>query len=394
MIETTSGVVAAGFEPLAEAFRSGFTDHPGMGAALSVLHRGEVVVDLWGGLADARTDTPWTDDTLSVIFSCTKGLMAILAAQLVDEGLLDYEAPVSRYWPEFAQAGKGGVLVRHLVTHQSGISAPREIMYLADALNWARATGILAAQEPLWTPGEGYSYHSLTQGWLIGEVIRRITGESVGDVFQRMIALPLGVEAWIGLPPAQEHRVAHLESGPTMEALVARQAAERDESAVDWLDRAMTLGGAFDPRLITEDGGFNAPAVHEAQIPGAGGIATARALATIWSATVTPVAGRLLVSPETLATAVAVQTEGAPVFAVPPPWPRWGMGFQLDSEARRYLTPRGFGHDGAGGQVAFADPELEIGFAYVTNLMEADDPRATAVIDALRSVLGVERPSA
>ena len=387
MIETTGSVVAAGFESVAEAFQAGFTGRPGMGAALTVLHRGEIVVDVWGGTADDRTDAPWSDDTISVIFSCTKGLMAILAAKLVEQGLLDYDAPVSRYWPEFAQAGKAGVLVRHLITHQSGLSAPREIMYLADALNWGRATGLLAAQEPLWTPGEGYSYHSLTQGWLIGEVIRRVTGESVSEVFQRMIALPLGVDAWIGLPTAEEHRVAHLQSGPTMDELVARQAAERDPASVDWLDRAMTLGGAFDARLITPDGGFNAPAVHAAQIPGAGGIASARALATIWSATVSPVDGGVLVDPATLATATAVQTEGAPVFPVPGPWPRWGMGFQLDSEARRYLTPRGFGHDGAGGQVAFAEPDLEIGFAYVTNFMEANDPRGTAIVDALRDVV-------
>jgi CubicO group peptidase (beta-lactamase class C family) len=385
--EIVRRVVAPGFQPVVAAFEEGFRGRPDMGAALAIRHHGDVVVDVYGGVADARTARPWADDTVSVIFSCTKGLMSILAAQLVESGDLDYDAPVAQYWPEFAQAGKSGVLVRHILSHRSGVSAPREILTTADALDWERVTGSLAAQEPLWEPGTSHAYHALTHGWLIGEVIRRITGRTPGEVFARSIARPLGVAAWIGLPAAIEPRVAHLRSGPTLDALVERQAAERDPAVIDWPDRAMTLGGAFDPRLVTDDGGFNSPAVHAAQIPGAGGIASAAALATIWSATVADTEGIRLVGEGVLGRAREIQSEGEPFFPVPGPWPRWGMGFQRDSAARRYLTEAGFGHDGAGGQVAFAEPELAVGFAYLTNVMEAEDPRGTAVVDALREVL-------
>jgi CubicO group peptidase (beta-lactamase class C family) len=163
------GHVAAGFEAVGDAYAAAFEGRPLMGAALAVRHRGELVVDLWGGIADDRDGSPWERDTASVVFSCTKGLMAILAARLVEEGRLDYDAPVAEYWPEFAQAGKSGVLVRHVLAHQSGLSAPRRPWTLTDALDWTRATTALAAQEPLWEPGAGHAYHALTHGWLVGE---------------------------------------------------------------------------------------------------------------------------------------------------------------------------------------------------------------------------------
>ncbi|NEM92025.1 beta-lactamase family protein [Galbitalea soli] len=359
-----------------------------MGAALSIVRDGVPVVELWGGAADPRTESPWTSETASVIFSCTKGLMSILAARLVQEGRLDYAATVASYWPEFAAAGKQGVTIRDILSHRSGVSAPREALSPTDILDWERVVGALAAQEPLWMPGAGYAYHAITHGWLIGEVIRRITGESPGRSFSRLIARPLGVDAWIGLPEGLESRVAHMSVGPTLAQLVAQQAAARPATGIDWSDRAMTLGGALPPELVSETGGFNDPAVRAAEIPGAGGIATARALATIWSSTVATTAGLRIIDDEVIAAATAVQSEGAPVWDVPAPWPRWGMGFQLDSEARRYLGPRSFGHDGAGGQVAFADPESGIGFAYLTNQMEAiADDRATQIIDVLREII-------
>lgn len=177
--------------------------------------------------------------------------------------------------------------------------------------------------------------------------------------------------------------------GPTLRALTEIQLRDAPDG-VDWNGRAMTLGGALPRELVEDGGGFNDPAVRAAEIPGAGGIATARALAAIWSATVAETDGVRLLDTATLAVALEVASDGPPVFPVPAPWPRWGMGFQLDSEARRYLTPSSFGHDGAGGQVAFADPETGVGFAFVTNQMEAiDDHRATRLIDAVRVALGV-----
>jgi CubicO group peptidase (beta-lactamase class C family) len=383
-----SGDVAAGFEPVADAFEASF-DGPAMGAALSVYLHGQVVVDLWGGVADTRTDTPWARDTVSVIFSCTKGLMSILAARLVQEGRLDYDAPVSRYWPEFAAAGKQDTQVRHLLSHRAGLSAPREPLSTEDILDWDRMVDILGAQAPLWKPGSGYAYHAITHGWLAGELIRRVTGKSVSAYFRETIAQPLDVPAWIGLPAEMERRVAHLVVGST---LAEQTAAAMPTLHPDWLYLAMTLGSALPPTLATPAGGFNDPRLHAAEIPGAGGITSAKALAKIWSATAWLTDGVRLLDPATLARATAEQTAGAPVFAVPPPWSRWGMGFQLDSETRRYLTPNGFGHDGAGGQVAFAEPKLGLGFAYLTNRMEgAGDLRATAIIDALRRLPEIAR---
>lgn len=381
------GDVAPGYEGVASAFASAFDGKPQMGGALAIRHRGELVVDLWGGVADERDGSLWQRDTASVIFSCTKGLVSILAARLVQEGRLDYEAPVARYWPEFAAAGKSAATVADLLSHRSGLSAPRESLSAGDIVNWETVTGRLAAQEPLWAPGEGYAYHAITHGWLIGEVIRRVTGVTVGQYFRELIADPLAVDAWIGLPAASDTKVAHMQVGPSLEQLIEQQAAARQVGADDWPGLAMTLGGALPPALVGPNSGFNDPTVQAAEIPGAGGIATARALATIWSATIDASSGARLLSDETLEVATMVQSEGAPVHEVPGPWPRWGMGFQLDSEPRRYITPHGFGHDGAGGQVAFADASEQIGFAFLTNQMEGiGDERGTRIVDALRSV--------
>ena len=384
------GHTAPGFESVQAAFAAGFDGKPDMGAALAIRHRGELVVDLWAGTRDERSRAPWEETTPSVIFSCTKGLVSVLAARLVQDGLLDYEAPVAQYWPEFAAAGKEGVRVKDLLAHRSGLSAPREPLTTAQIIDWPVVVAQLAAQEPLWEPDTGYAYHAITHGWLAGEVIRRVTGLSVGAYFAQLIAEPLHVDAWIGLPDGVHDRVAHMQVGSTLAQLVEMQAAARTPGVTDWSEIAMTLGGALAPELITVDEGFNDPAVQTAEIPGAGGISTARALATIWSATVVPTDGVRLLGSEVLGSATVVQSEGPPVWDVPGPWPRWGMGFQLDSEARRFLTSNSFGHDGAGGQSAFADPAAQIGFAYLTNQMEAiDDQRATRVIDALRESLGL-----
>jgi CubicO group peptidase (beta-lactamase class C family) len=382
-----AGVVSPGFERVRDAFATAFDGKPVMGAALAVRHRGEAVVDLWGGVADARVGSPWTYDTATVVFSCTKGLVAILAAELVRTGRLDYDAPVARYWPEFARAGKGGVLVRHLLSHRAGLSAPRVDLSAADLLDWETVTERLAAQEPIWAPGTAYAYHAITYGWLIGEVIRRITGESVGEFFARSVTGPLRVDAWIGLPSTEVSRVAHLEVGQSLHALIDIQERDAPEG-IDWPGRAMTLGGALPRALVDGESGFNDPALQAAEVPGAGAIATARAMATIWSATVTETDGVRLLDDATLAPALTVASEGPDLFGAPSPWPRWAMGFQLDSEARHYLTHESFGHDGAGGQVGFADPATRTGFGFVTNQMEAiDDFRATRIIDALRDIL-------
>jgi len=389
---TISGTVADGFDQVAAAFESAFAGKPDMGAALAIRHRGELVVDLWGGIADERSHAAWGENTPSVIFSCTKGLVSVLAARLVQEGRLDYYEPVATYWPEFAVAGKENVRVKDLLAHRSGVSAPREGLTSSGITDWDAVVATLAAQEPLWEPDSGYAYHAITHGWLIGEVIRRITGMSVGAYFAELVARPLHVDAWIGLPAGVHQRVAHMQVGSSLAELTAQQAAARTPGVIDWGELAMTLGGALAPELIGpgESDGFNDPIIQSAEIPGAGGIATARALATIWSATVVATEGVRLIDEPVIAEATVPQSEGPPVWDVPGPWPRWGMGLQLDSEARRFLTPDSFGHDGAGGQSAFADAGSQVGFAFLTNQMEAiGDVRATGIIDALRRSLGV-----
>ncbi|MBB4052131.1 CubicO group peptidase (beta-lactamase class C family) [Devosia subaequoris] len=379
------GAVEPGFEPVADAFASAFAARPTMGGALHVTIGGQSIVDLWAGIADERTGRTWTQDTPSVVFSCTKGLMSILIARLVQDGKLDYDAPVARYWPEFAQAGKADITVGQALAHQAGLSAPREDLTEDDIVDWNRMSAVMAAQGPLWPVGTGYAYHALTHGWLTGELVRRVTGKSAGTYFRELIADPLKAEAWIGLPDAQADRAAHLQVSAPLSTLWAEEAKK---PAPNWPYKAMTLGDALPADLVTDEGGFNCQRIRAAEIPGAGGVATAKALATIWSATVVHTRGIRLIDHSVIATATRTQSEGISVFGGDPPYSRWGYGFQLDSEARRYLGDGCFGHDGAGGQVGFADPARQIGFGFVTNwMMGPEDQRATGIISALRQVI-------
>lgn len=385
MMIAVHGSVEPGFEPVADAFADAFAGRPTMGGALHVTIGGQSVIDLWAGRADERSGRAWSQDTPSVVFSCTKGLMSILIARLVQDGQLDYDAPVTRYWPEFAQAGKAGITVGQALAHQAGLSAPREDLTEDDIVDWDRMVSALAAQEPLWPIGTGYAYHALTHGWLTGELVRRVTGKSAGAYFRELVTDPLGADAWIGLPDALADRPAHLQVSAPLSALWADEASK---PAPNWPYKAMTLGDALPADLVSDDGGFNRQRIRAAEIPGAGGVATAKALATIWSATVVPTQGIRLIDDAVIATATRPRSEGASVLGGDPPYSRWGYGFQLDSEARRYLGDGSFGHDGAGGQVGFADPARQIGFGFVTNwMMGPEDQRATGIISALRQVL-------
>ncbi|TIH34845.1 serine hydrolase domain-containing protein [Subtercola vilae] len=378
------GFVEAGYESVAEAFDRAIADDTGTGAALSIWRDGRLVIDLAGGVADRATGRAFSLDTPSVIFSSTKGLASILLAHLVQEGRLDYDALVTDYWPEYAAEGKGDTRVSAAISHRAGLSAPRRDWAFDDILDWQRATALLAEQQPLFEPGTAWAYHAITHGWLTGELVHRVTGMLPGAYFEHCVTQPLGVEAWIGLPVGRHDRVARMIVGDSLAALVAQQQAELDAGGAVWSARAMTLGGALPLSLVGPDLGFNRADVQEAQIPGAGGVSTAHALAKIWSAVVVETDGVRLLNDTTIARATRVQSQGAPFFDVPGPWPRWAMGFQLDSEARRYLGDTSLGHDGAGGQVAFGDVESRIGFAFLTNRMEAVDRRGTDIIEALR----------
>lgn len=381
-----SGMVAPGYEPVADAFSAGFTGLPGMGAGLCIRVGGETVIDLSGGVADARDGRAFEADTPTVIFSCTKGLVGIVAAQLVAEGLLEYDAPVARYWPEFAENGKQSVTVADALSHRAGLSAPRLDLGPDDVLNWERMTTLLAVQEPLWAPGTGHAYHALTYGWINGEIIRRVTGKSVGQTLRERIAAPLSVDMALGQTDRLRLPPAHISVDPTLSEYWQEQ-LEKPEP--NWPVKSMTLGHALPVDLVTPDGGFNDPRFQAAEIPGAGGIASARALAAICSATVVETDGLRLLDDGAIERMATPKSFGPQVFEAPEPYCTWGLGVQLDSPARRYLTARSFGHDGAGGQVQFADPVHKVGFGFVTNwMMGPTDTRATRILDALRPLFG------
>jgi CubicO group peptidase (beta-lactamase class C family) len=383
--QDVEGTVAPGFEPLGEAFTQVLAASHGHGGALHVRLDGKVVADLWGG--NAVSDGPWQHDTPSVIFSCTKGLVSILAGELVRDGRLDLDAPVNDYWPEFDRHGKGSMPVRWLMSHRAGLPAVREDLQLADVLDWERMVELLAEEQPLLPPGETHQYHALTFGWLAGEIIRRITGKGVAEFFVERISKPLGVAAWIGMPEAELPRVAQLYSAtPPPEPLPLPPDADLELAGLN--EKAMTLGSAFSADFAEENTGFNSDDVRQAVIPGAGGIATAPALATIWSATVSNAETIRLLDEEVIADMSAEQSAGPPAVPLPGPWQRWGTGFMLSSEARPFLSDASFGHDGAGGQVSFADPEYKVGFAYLTNdLQRIDDKRGVLLVEVLRDLL-------
>lgn len=380
------GVIAPGFERVAEAFE----DSAGTigGSALSIRVDGRTVVDVWQGRAADGPSGDWRGSTPAVIFSGTKGLVAILVARLVETGALELDAPVAGYWPEFAVGGKAAITVRQLLAHRAGLAALRDDVDLATALDWSAMVERLAREEPLWEPGRAYGYHALTYGWLAGELIRRVVGTPVGRFFQDEVAVPLSADAWIGVPPEREPEVARLMRGRSMEEPPPGGIPSLDPEDARWIERTMTLGAAFPAQLVVPGEGFDDPRVHEAEIPGAGGIGTARALATIWSATVRETDGIRLLGDAVVADMTQVQSEGEPVWWIPGPYPRWGAGFMLPSERRPFLSTESFGHDGAGGQLTFADRRYGVGFAYVTNCMELhSDDRGDSIVRALHDVL-------
>jgi CubicO group peptidase (beta-lactamase class C family) len=243
---------------------------------------------------------------------------------------------------------------------------------------------VLAEEEPLVSPGRGHVYHALTYGWLAGEIIRRVSGVGVEEFFAQRVVRPLQVEAWIGVPKESLPRVAQLYKAPTPTDVSAPLV---DPKAAALAERAMTLG-ALPVGIAEPNAGFNNAEILRAVIPGAGGVATAQALATIWSATVSDAESIRLLNSEVIADMCREQSAGEPALSVPGPWPRWGSGFMLTSERRPLLTDDSFGHDGLGGQVAFADPQYEVGFAYLTNdLQEFYDPRGVVLVQALRRLL-------
>ncbi len=384
------GDVAPGFERVADVFLDNFRSRGDLGSACAVYVAGRPVVDVWAGVADARTGRPWDAGTAAVIFSCSKGVLAICAYLLVQEGRLDLDAPVATYWPEFGGDGKLTITSRQVLAHRAGLPALDRDLSLDEALAWDPVIHAIEAQRPLWPPEAGHFYHAMTYGWLIGEVIRRITGLTPGAYFREKLGDPLGLRTWIGIPAPARASVAWMEPPlPDADTEQARANA-RIAAGNPVVERSLTMGGAF--AFPAQDGfvTFNDPRIQGAEIPAANGISTARSLATLYAQCVSDMDVPRLLRPASIEDATIVQSAGAPLSGLPDDGARWGTGFQLASPPTQpMLGPGSFGHAGAGGQLAFGDADHGVGFAYLSNQMGGyGDERARQLTLALRSILG------
>ncbi len=382
MVEARSqGAVARGFEPVADAFEANFAYAGEVGAACCVYRDGRPVVELWGGVADRPTGRPWERATPALVFSLTKGITAVCVHMLIERGVLDVDAPVAAYWPEFAGAGKEHIPLRWVLSHEAGVAAIDGQVTLDDIVGWDGVVAAVAAQAPNWEPGTAHGYHARTYGWILGEVVRRVTGMSLGTFLATEVAAPLGLDVWIGLPEALEPRVATMiPPDPPSEAHLGdfRAAMALSDSL---FGRVMTGPS----RLFAYDDRWNRRPLHQAEMPSSNAFATAPAVARLFAATVGDVDGVRLLGPATVAAACVTQAEGTDCVLATEN--RFGLGFALPPFLNEACPPAAFGHPGAGGSLGFADPEARIGFGYVMNRMKLDpdnpDPRATNLVRAL-----------
>ncbi|MGW3368156.1 serine hydrolase domain-containing protein [Streptosporangium canum] len=384
------GDTAPGFEGVREAFAANLAGGQEVGAAVGVYLHGRKVVDLWGGTADPETGRRWERDTLQVVFSTTKGVTAACAHLLSQRGELDLDAPVSEYWPEFAANGKDRVPVRWLLTHQAGLPAIDHPITPAEAIAWHPMVTALAAQRPFWEPGTEHGYHAHTYGWLVGEVVRRVTGRSLGTFLAEEIAAPLGLDLWIGLPETERHRVSRIVTAPLdLDAL-----ARIDLDALPGPAREV-MGAYADPTSLTRRSmavvtpplNHDDPDEQAAEMPSTNGICTARALARFYAALIGEVDGHRILASDTLAAATAEQVSGTDrVLRVPV---RIGTGFGLPTPDAFWYSPTAFGFPGYGGSLGFADPANGLAFGYVMNHIQegVPDRRAATLLDAVHSAI-------
>ncbi|MFD7905870.1 serine hydrolase domain-containing protein [Kitasatospora sp. NPDC059747] len=370
------------FGPVADEFARNFAEFPELGAAVTVYSGGRKVVELWGGTADERTGRAWTRDTVVPVFSVAKGAVSIAAHLLAQRGRLDLDAPIARYWPEFARNGKQDITTRMVLGHRAGVPALDAVLPFEDIAAWAPVVRAIEEQPPLWEPGTTYEYHGHVLGFAVGEVIRRITGLTPGAFLREEITGPLGgLPVWIGLPQEQL---------PHLARLVEADGRRPMPGPEHLLTRIVTMNGALVFPGLDAPHGWNDPALHAIELPGAGAVASATGLAALYAAAVTGLdGGERLLSHDTVTDAVREVSSGAGFLGFDM-GARWGSGVLLDSPAFRPLYgPRSFGNDGAGGQFAFGDDEFGIGFGYVANRMIGHgDARATRLIEAVRRCLG------
>lgn len=394
------GEVAPGFEAVADAFRANFSERGEIGASVCVFHAGQKVVDLWGGWADAEARRPWERDTVAILFSATKGLAAMTMLALADAGLVDYDAPIARYWPEFGAAGKEAITVRMLMNHRAGLNAIDLPLTFADLADPARVAPALEAQRPRWTPGTDQGYHAVSYGLYVGELVRRITGARLGLAFAERITRPLGLDndLWIGTPESAEPRVARLypagDWATRLTKIFPRLLFSRGNEGRVY--RAFVRKSSDTARAFANpiDLGLRDVARHGTRelrardMPWSNGVGNARSLATAYAALI-GVGGPTLPR-------VVSERQLAPVFARQSWSPRdrvmlkamgFSQGFIKDEPHLFSPHPESFGHPGAGGILGWADPVSQLAIGYVMNRMDfrVRSPRAVALARAAQA---------
>jgi len=350
------GFANKGFEQVRETFENNFKNLGDLGASFCVTRNGETVVDLWGGYADAAKTRPWVKDTIVNVYSTTKTMTALTALILADRGLIDFKAPVAKYWPEFAANGKGAITVAQLMSHSAGLSGWKEKITKEDLYDWDKATALLAAQAPFWEPGTAPGYHALTQGYLVGEVIRRVTGKSVGTVFHEEIAEPLHADFWIGLPASEDDRVAELIPPPPGEGV------EDGPQPSEILKNMSTNPGIHVSETKTR-------AWRGAEIPAAGGTGNARSVAEIHTilANGGVSQGKRFMSEAGARRALELQVEGKDlVMGIPA---RFGLGFGLAGGLVPLPNKNSMFWGGYGGSIIIIDYDARATMSYVMNVM-------------------------
>lgn len=361
------GSCAPGFEALRDALSDVLARGSEVGAALAVYVDKQAVVDLWGGHEDAAKTRPWKADTIVNLYSVGKAVTAVCALRLVDAGALDLDAPISRYWPEFAQAGKAQIPVRFLLTHQAGLPAVGPALPAGALLRWDVMTAALAAQAPWWPPGECHGYHVNTQGFLLGEVIRRITGKTLGTYLRDEVAGPGGIDFFIGFGPELDGRCADMvPPPPSPETDELRRRLSVDPATLSGLELMRVHAYRNPPEMF--GAGINSRQWRAAEVPSTNGHGNARAVARLYSALAGDggLDGVHILSQDIIARASREQVYGDDVVLQRPT--RFGLGFQLTMPERRLgPSPRAFGHFGAGGSLGFADPDARLAFGYAMN---------------------------
>jgi len=375
--DTAEGFTQDRFAEVRRAFEANLANGEDVGASFCATLDGEIVVDLWGGWADAAKTRPWVRDTIVNVYSTTKTMTALTALLLADRGELDFDAPVAKYWPEFAAAGKANVKVSHLMSHSSGLSGWKAPIRKEDLYDWEKATSLLAAQAPYWEPGTAPGYHALTQGYLVGEVIRRITGKTVGTVFREEIAEPLGADFHIGLPASEDDRVAELIPPPPGSAVGDGQQSE--------LQANMSHNPGVDV------GETRTRAWRGAEIPAAGGTGNARSIAQVHAilANGGVAQGKRFMSEAGCRKALELQVEGQDLIMAAPA--RFGLGFGLAGGLIPLPNPSSMFWGGYGGSLAIIDMDAHTTFAYAMNRMApttTGDTRAFGLAMAMWDALG------